>query len=389
MTLLQARPRPTAAPVVAPSRALVGLGPNWFATVMGTGIVANAAATLPLQVPGLLPVARGVWVLDCLLLVVLTAAVLTSWRRSPGSCRHHLDDPTMAHFYGAPAMALLTVGAGALLLGEALVGSATALLLAGTLWTAGTALGLVAAVGVPYRAFTSHRVAADGAFGGWVMPGAAPMVSAATGPLLIARLPTGDLRLALQLACLMLFGLSLVASLMVLTLIWSRLMHHQVGAAAAVPTLWIALGPLGQSITASHTLAVTAPSSLPAPYGAATATLDVLFGVPMWGFAMLWLALAVALTVRAARTEPGGLPFTLGWWSFTFPVGTLVTGTSGLAVATGATFLVVLALLGYAALVVAWGLVATRTLRGLRSGELVSRPATRPWSARRDERLLG
>ncbi len=380
MTLAQvlpttaATPTPRAAtfePSRVAQRAPVGLGPNWFATVMGTGIVANAAATLPIGVPGLLPVARGLWVLDGLLLVIVATAVLVSWRRCPGSGRHHLDDPVMAHFYGAPAMALLTVGAGALLLGEPLVGTAAALVLAGGLWSVGTVLAVATAVVVPYRAFTSHRVAPDAAFGGWLMPVAAPMVSAATGPLLVARLPAGDLRLTLALVCVMLFGLSLVASLMVMTLVWSRLMHHQVGGAAAVPTLWIALGPLGQSITASHTIALTAPTSLPAPYGAAAATADVLFGVPMWGFAMFWLALAASLTVRAARLEPGGLPFTLGWWSFTFPVGTVVTGTSALAVTTGATFLVVLAVLGYVVLVGVWGVVAARTASGLRDRTLL------------------
>ena len=39
------------------------LGPNWFASVMGTGIVANAAAILPLQVPGLRAFATAVWAL--------------------------------------------------------------------------------------------------------------------------------------------------------------------------------------------------------------------------------------------------------------------------------------------------------------------------------------
>ncbi len=156
---------------------------------------------------------------------------------------------------------------------------------------------------------------------------------------------------------------------MIITMIWSRLMHHQVGAAAAVPTLWIVLGPLGQSITASHTLAVTAPLSLPAPYGDATATLDVLLGAPMWGFAMLWAALATALTVRTARA---GLPFTLGWWSFTFPVGTLVTGTSGLAAATGAPFLAVAAVGLYAVLAGAWVVVARRTVGNILSGALLA-----------------
>ena len=52
-----------------------------------------------------------------------------------------------------------------------------------------------------------------------------------------------------------------------------------------VPTLWIVLGPLGQSVTAA--------------------------GGP--------------------DRDRGGQPFALTWWSFTFPVGTCVTGTIALA----------------------------------------------------------
>ena len=371
------------ASVAGPRPSLASFGPNWFACVMGTGIVANAAATLPVQPSGLLEAARVVWVLDVALLLVVLTATAVHWLHHPVAARGHLDDPTMAHFYGAPAMAFLTVGAGALLVGQPLIGTVAAIAVAAVLWSAGTVLGLATAVVVPYRAFTTHRVGVDAAFGGWLMPVVPPMVSAATGPLLIAHLPAGDLRLTLHLACLMMFGLTLVASLMIITLIWGRLMHHQVGAAAAVPTLWIVLGPLGQSITASHTLAVTAPASLPAPYGDAVATLDVLFGAPMWGFALLWASLALALTVRAARTTPAGLPFTLTWWSFTFPVGTLVTGTSGLAAATGAPFLVVAAVALYVALVVAWLLVASRTLRGVWFGHLLRDPGTGPAVASR------
>ncbi len=87
---------------------------------------------------------------------------------------------------------------------------------------------------------------------------------------------------------------------------------------------------------------------------------------------MLWLVLAVSITVRAAR---GGLPFSLTWWSFTFPVGTLVTGTSGLEAATGADFLAVAAVVLYAGLVAAWGVVATRTARGAWTGRLLLAPA--------------
>ena len=77
------------------------------------------------------------------------------------------------------------------------------------------------------------------------------------------------------------------------------------------------LGPLGQSVTAAGNLGTQAAHVLPEPYAAGVFAL--LYGVPTWGFAMMWLALAAAITVRTARR---GLPFALTWWSFTFPAGT-------------------------------------------------------------------
>ncbi len=381
-TARESRPERTPAPLPAdpaPARraflrdlegqpAFGQIGPNWFASVMGTGIVANAAATLPVHVPGLIVFARGIWLLDVVLLAVVLFATLLHWLRHGERARSHLAHPVMSHFYGAPAMGLMTVGAGAMLVGQPLIGTHAAVIMDAVLWTAGTALGLWTAVAVPYRAFTSHQVSADAAFGGWLMPVVPPMVSAATGPLLLAHLPSGQARTTLLLGCYAMFGLTLMASVVMITLIWSRLVHHKVGAAAAVPTLWIVLGPLGQSITAAHNLGENAPGLLPAPYGTAFHALGLVYGVPMWGFAMLWAALAIAVTVRTARQ---GLPFSLTWWSFTFPVGTVVTGTSGLAAATGLGLFTGAAVVFYLGLLVAWATVFVRTGRGAWTGRLL------------------
>jgi C4-dicarboxylate transporter/malic acid transport protein len=347
------------------------IGPNWFASVMGTGIVAVALAGLPFQVPYAGPVAAAVWALSAVLLVAVTAATALHHRLHPQIARGHLHDPVMAHFYGAPAMALMTVGAGAMVAGYRLIGTGPALVLDVALWTGGTVLGLLTAVVVPYRAFTSHEVRADAAFGGWLMPVVPPMVSASTGALLVPHLPAGQARESLLVGCYAFFGLTLVASAVLIAFIWRRLLRHGIGAAAAVPTLWIVLGPLGQSVTAAHHLGRVAPDVLPAPYGGAFRAFGLVYGVPVWGFAMMWLALVAMITVRTARV---GLPFSLTWWSFTFPVGTVVTGTSGLAVVTGLVVLQVAAGLLFALLVIAWVAVSARTVRGICSGHLLKVP---------------
>lgn len=353
--------------------ALAHIGPNWYASVMGTGIVATAAATLPVQGSVLRAFAVVVWLGAVALLVLVTAATVGHWRRHPRTARSHLAHPVMSHFYGAPAMALLTVGAGALLVGRPLLGAA-AVPVDAVLWTVGTLLGLLTAVVVPVTAFTRHRAEPDAAFGGWLMPVVPPMVSAATGALLLPHLPAGGPRQTMLVFCYALFGMSLFAGLIIITLLWGRLVQHTIGPAAMVPTLWIALGVLGQSVTAAHHLGAQAAVVLPAPYGAVFEAVGLVYGVPVWGFALLWSAIAAPITWRTARDRRTGLPFTLTWWSFTFPLGTVVTGTSGLAATTGLGLFTVAAVLLYAGLVAAWATVTLRTGRGVWRGDLLAPP---------------
>jgi tellurite resistance protein TehA-like permease len=71
------------------------------------------------------------------------------------------------------------------------------------------------------------------------------------------------------------------------------------------------------------------------------------------------------------RTARRGLPFSLTWWSFTFPVGTVVTGTSALAITTGTDLFRVAAAVFFIGLLAAWITVAARTTYGTWTGELL------------------
>ncbi len=353
----------------------VHFGPNWFAAVMGTGIVPTAAVLLPYDVPGLHQAADVVWILAAALLGVLTVATIVHWLRSPRHARRYGHDVTMAQFYGAPPMAFMTVGAGAIVVASNMIGLRAAVDLDWVLWTIGTVMGLLTVTMIPYRLFTSMEVRPDGAFGGWLMPIVPPMVSASTGALLLAHVASASLRATMFYSLFALFGMSLVVALVVITLIWSRLAHYGSSMSGRVPTLWIVLGPIGQSITAAGLLGANAALAVPAPIAHAFALFSILYGVPMWGFAVLWATLALAITLRTARAH---LPFSLTWWSFTFPVGVTVTGTIRLAAETGLTAFKVASAVGLIALVGAWATVAVRTARSAHRRALLAPPAGGP-----------
>lgn len=342
----------------SPIEGQVIVGPNWFASVMGTGIIAVAGATLPVAVPAVLT--TFAWALAVLLLVALVIFMPLNWRRHPDNLRAIANDPIAIQFFGAPPMAFMTVASATILVGSRYLGESLAVTLGWVLWGLGTAMGFLTAVIVPYRLFTRLEVRHDGAFGGWLMPVVPPMVSAAVGALLVPHAPAGELRETMLLFCYACFGMSLVTSLVIITLIWSRLAHFGSSGSARVPTLWIVLGPVGQSITAAGALGTAALTAVPPPLSTAFDAFAVVFGVPMFGFMLLWMPIAAALTIRAHKRNMG---FALTWWSFTFPVGTCVTGTSQLAKHTDLTVFVVLAVALFVGLLVAWVTVGVRTFR--------------------------
>ncbi|MFJ9707604.1 TDT family transporter [Streptomyces sp. NPDC101234] len=350
------------------------LGPNWYASVMGTAALATAGAALGVG-GGVHELLVGVWALSLLQLLALLAARALHWAHHPDQARAHLLDPAMAPFYGCLSMALLAVGGGTLALGRDWIGEPAAVALDAVLFVAGTAVGLAAAVAVPYLMAVRHRVEPGQATPVWLLPLVAPMVAAALGLRLVPHLPAGQPRETLLLACFAMFGLSLLATLLMLPLVFARLVTGGPLPLALTPTLFLVLGPLGQSTTAVGAFADVAPGVVPAPYDGGFGLLAVLYGVPVMGFALLWLALAVSHLARARRQ---GMRFAMTWWAFTFPVGTCVTGAAALGRHTGLAVYDWLAVGLYGLLVIGWVAAASGTVRGLLGGALLAGPRPVP-----------
>ncbi|MEU8586257.1 TDT family transporter [Streptomyces sp. NPDC048664] len=349
------------------------LGPNWYACVMGTAIVATAGAGLPAAggIPAVRTACAGVWALSLALLAVLLVARATHWIHHRDQARAHLLDPAVAPFYGCLSMALLAVGGGGMVVGRDWIGAGAALALDTVLYTTGAVIGLATAVVVPYLMIVRHRVEPGQAGPVWLLPIVPPMVAAAQGPLLVPHLPAGQLRETLLLACLTMFGTSLLATLVMLPLILARLLVVGPLPQALTPSLFLVLGPLGQSVTALAAAAGAATGAVPDPYARGLGVLALLYGVPVLGFALLWLSLSVVLTVRARR---GGMRFSMTWWAFTFPIGTCATGAEALARRTGLVAADALAIGLFALLAAAWAVAASATGRGVVSGALLAAP---------------
>jgi hypothetical protein len=131
----------------------------------------------------------------------------------------------------------------------------------------GTVLAILVAAAIPYLMVVRHELAADSASPIWLLPVVAPMVAAALGAALVPHLPHGEWQSTMILGCYALFGMSLLMTLTILPGIWNRLVRFGALPLALTPTLFLILGPLGQSVTAVGHIAEFGAPVVRAPSG--------------------------------------------------------------------------------------------------------------------------
>jgi tellurite resistance protein TehA-like permease len=145
------------------------------------------------------------------------------------------------------------------------------------------------------------------------------------------------------------------------------LVFHPLPAAPLAPSLWIGLGPIGVGSVALLGLA-RAGGPVWGDAAAAVTALSSIGAALLWGFGVWWLA--AALVLLGAYLRRGGLPYGLGWWAFTFPLGAFTASTIALARTWQLGLLESLGAILFVVLIVFWLIVAAGTLRAIRTGQV-------------------
>jgi tellurite resistance protein TehA-like permease len=167
--------------------------------------------------------------------------------------------------------------------------------------------------------------------------------------------------------------LDFAATMIVFPMVLQRLFLHGPLPIQVTPALFLGLAPFGQGVSALSNLADTIPGSgLASPYADGFVAMALLIGVPVMGFTLLWLAASLVMVIRAFAE---GMKFSMVWWSFGFPLGTVVTGMAGITRHSGLSAFHWFTVAVYALLCLLVGITLLGTIRGLLNGDLLKAPA--------------
>lgn len=346
--------------------------PNWFAATMGTGVLALALNQL--AVPLFTGLGEALWFLTIVLFVLFSLLYVARWLMFFQEARRIFGHSTVSMFFGTIPMGLATIINGFLLFGVSRWGVQIVPFVE-ALWWLDVAMALLCGVAIPFLMFTRQEHSIDQMTAVWLLPVVAAEVAAASGGLLAPHLVDVQQQFRVLITSYVLWAFSVPVAFSILTILLLRMALHKLPHASMAASSWLALGPigtgaLGMLVLGAEAPAVFAANGLPG-LGEIAAGIGLVAAIALWGFGLWWMLIAVLITLRYLRS---GIPFNLGWWGFTFPLGVYALATLRLGNTLHLGFFNGVGVVLVAALAAMWLIVANRTVQGAWRGELFVSP---------------
>jgi C4-dicarboxylate transporter/malic acid transport protein len=344
--------------------------PAWFASIMGTGGVANVLFQLSGSIPFLQPLAVGLFWLNIVLFVILIFPWIGRWFIHFGSLRQDLEHPVMSNFFVTMPVGGIILGTNFFLIGKDYFSMAFIVGLSLVFWVVGVVMALVLGVFVMYHLFSMETVSAEMTNFSWFISPVASIVIPLLGNPLIGFYNASNVELdrIINLIDIIFYGIGMLLFIMLSSILLNRFIANKMSPSAALPTFWIMLGPVG---VGTISLIGMADSSKVLGLLASTDSLKML-ALMLWGFGLWAFLLIMIITVK--YLSRGGIPFTLSWWAFIFPTAAYTLSSfsiySYIKVDLVYWYTLVLALL----LLFLWTITFIRTLVGTINGKLLVPP---------------
>ena len=353
--------------------------PNWFTVSMGTGVVALIVSEFPMLKALTWQLGTGLWYFNILLFVLFSVLYGLRWAFYPHEAKQIFQHPSMSLFLGTIPMALATILNGFLKYGQPIYGD-TAVQIAQTLWYADVVLALLVAWAVPFAMYRHQEHALQQMTAVWLLPIVACEVAASSGGLLLGHVAADTHAVAILLGSYVLWGVSVLPAFAILTILMLRLVLHKLPEKELAVSSWLALGPIGTAALALLVLGHQAPTLMAslglAQLGQLFHQAGILASLILLGFGLWWLGIAVLTTLHHAKQD---LPFNLGWWGLTFPLGVYTLAILNLAQQLNLAFLYAVGYAFAAILMLLWSLVATKTAHGFYQGHLFFSPCLKTY----------
>ncbi|TKA81809.1 hypothetical protein B0A55_02163 [Friedmanniomyces simplex] len=307
----------------------------WYSCTMSTGAVAVVLAQTPNRFAGLDTIGTIFFILDLVLFVSFTTAMVTRFIMFPQKLSESLHHPIEGLFFGAAWVSISLILNSMQAYGVPNCGAWLVEALKVLFWMYCAAVLLVA-IFQYYIFFQSERLQVKDAVPAWVFPMYPLLVVAPMAGTMIPSQPTAA-GYSMWVGAVMLQGLAWTVSIMVYAMYMQRLMTSELPSPPTRPGMYISVGPAvknqfpymqltpdpGYTTAGLISLGTQAPNVLPSnafgisnvPDGQVVRALGIIAGTFVIMFSVWFFFISSVAIVAGVKR----MTFTLSWWAFVFP----------------------------------------------------------------------
>ncbi|WP_457590608.1 tellurite-resistance/dicarboxylate transporter [Geoglobus sp.] len=314
---------------------LKGFRIGWFATILGSGGVALAS----LQYFPILSILLA-YILTAIF-VVLSVLWLIKIVLYPGVVKEEIRHFVIGNYYPLQPISAVILS---LLYYRLSIPFERPLLVYGAIMI------FIFTIYILYNFFATTTAKLNHIHGGWFIP---PVSTILVTYAMLLEYPPSLLTLTISLVF---FGIGLMLFLFIATILFLRLVSHELPAAELAPTNFILLAPVGILILDFMKIASFASKLL--PNAEALPAIFFIISLSLWGFGVWALIVNIMILLKYLKQE---YPFFFGWWSYVFPIAAFTIGTAALSTQVDALSYISGILYGF--LLVIWAVVSLNTLK--------------------------
>jgi C4-dicarboxylate transporter/malic acid transport protein len=292
------------------NKVIRNFSPAWFASVMGTGILAITSLFYSEYIPQLKYLALFLFYFNVVLFPVLLIPWMLRWIFFKEKALSDLEHPVISNFYATLAIGMLVLSANFIVIGKNEVAGEI-------LWFVGVIATIVFGFLTPYIMFRGKHVSLDHVNPAWFIPPVGLIVIPVAGGFVLSR-HTGLLKEMVVFLNYFGWGAGFFIYLALLAICMYRFILHHPLPGNLAPTIWINLGPIGAgTVSLINMVNNSSFIEVKEPF--------FVFGLIFWGFGIWWVGMAIFITLHYIRKLK--LPYAMSWWAFTFPLGAYVAAS--------------------------------------------------------------
>jgi len=318
--------------------------PSWFASIMGTGILAITSLFYSQYLPPLKQFAYMLFYFNVVLFFVLLVPWILRWIIFTKEAVRDLKHPIISNFYPTISVGMLVLAANFMVIEKNVF-------LGEIFWFLGTILTIFFGVLTPYIMFRGEHVKLEHINPAWFIPPVGLIVVPIAGSSLIP-LFTGLVKEVIIFLNYFSWGAGFFIYVALLAVCVYRFILHEPLPNVLAPTIWINLGPIGAgTVSLINLVKNSAFITLKEPF--------FVFGLIFWGFGIWWVFIAILMTLHYLKKLQ--LPYAMSWWAFTFPLGAYVASSHLVSLLFGIKIVDFIGFMLYMLLLIFWSITLIKT----------------------------